>query len=171
MEPTATLTPPNGTARFKERRLLVLLIALCGLLIGGGLAMPSLIGESTGKTPATITLGNVAEAHIVEIRDHRGQAVLSGEFRTRVDQLGNTEKDAALTDRRGRAVIGEVEIEIPAAAQREHRRPELEVDILGLPAREAFTIAIDDRIVGAFTTDDRGSVDMELQEGEVPPLR
>jgi hypothetical protein len=97
--------------------------------------------------------------------------VLSGEFRTRVDQLGNTEKDAALTDRRGRAVIGEVEIEIPAAAQREHRRPELEVDILGLPAREAFTIAIDDRIVGAFTTDDRGSVDMELQEGEVPPLR
>jgi hypothetical protein len=62
MEPTATLTPPNGTARFKERRLLVLLIALCGLLIGGGLAMPSLIGESTGKTPATITLGNVAEA-------------------------------------------------------------------------------------------------------------
>ena len=26
----------------------------------------------------------------------------------------------------------------------------------------------DDRTVGTFTTDDRGSVDMELQEGEVP---
>jgi hypothetical protein len=108
------------------------------------------------------------EAHIVEIRDHRGAVVLSGEFRSRVDGLGNTEKDAALTDRRGRTVIGEVELEIPAAL-RENRRPELEVDIIGLPGREAFSIVIDDRIVGWFTTDDRGSVDMELQEGEVPP--
>ena len=61
-----------------------------------------------------------------------------------------------------------MELEIPAPL-REHRRPELEVDIIGLPARETLFIVVDDRIVGTFTTDDRGSVDMELQEGEIPP--
>jgi hypothetical protein len=85
-----------------------------------------------------------------------------------MDALGNTEKDAALFDRQGRTVIGEVEVEIPATG-RQHRRPELEVDVIGLKPRSTFFIAIDDRLVGSFETDDRGSVDMEVQEGEVLP--
>ena len=60
--------------------------------------------------------------------------MMAGEFRSRVDKLGNTEKDAGLFDRRGRTVIGEVEFEIPAPA-RENRRAELEVDVMGLPPR------------------------------------
>jgi hypothetical protein len=39
---------------------------------------------------------------------------------------------------------------------------------MGLPPRETFTVVIDDRNVGTFRTDDRGSFDMELQEGEIP---
>ncbi len=104
---------------------------------------------------------------IVEIRDHRGIDVMSGELRSRVDAVGNTEKDAELFDRRGETAIGEVEIEIPAA-DRTGVRQELEVDIIGLAPRERFFVVIDDRIVGVFNTDDRGSVDMELQEGESP---
>ena len=159
-----------GMERSTERRLLAVLTVICALVMLGGLAMENMSAGSGGAAAApAITLGDVSQAHIVEIRDIRGQTVLSGEFRSRVDQLGNTEKDAALADRSGRAVIGEVELEIPAAAARAHRRPELEVDIMGLPAREPFTVVIDDRAVGTFTTDDRGGVDMELQEGEVPP--
>lgn len=150
-----------------ERRLLGVLFLCCGLLIAGGIALSGGTGGSPAAQPA-IVLGNVSEAHIVEIRDRRGITVLSGEFRSRVDGLGNIEKDAALTDRRGRTVIGEVELEIPAPG-RENRRAELEVDIMGLPARETFKVVIDDRVVGSFTTDDRGSVDLELQEGESPP--
>ena len=56
------------------------------------------------------------------------------------------------------------------AADRTNRRVELEVDILGLSPRSAFVVVIDDRVVGSFTTDDRGSVDMELQEGERPAV-
>ena len=166
MEETNTFIQSKAEERSRERRLLGLLTVICGLVMTGGIAMPILTGENT--IPSAIALGDVSEAHIVEIRDDRGETVLSGEFRSRVDVLGNTEKDAALTDRRGRTVIGEVELEIPAPL-RENRRPELEVDIIGLPARETFSIVIDDRIVGTFTTDDRGSVDMELQEGEIPP--
>ena len=75
--------------------------------------------------------------------------------------------NAPLSDKKGRAVIGEVELEIPAAS-RTNRRPELEVDVMGLPPRQSFSVVIDDRLVGSFTTDDRGSIDMELQEGEIP---
>ena len=60
----------------------------------------------------------MSDAHIVEIRDRHGATVMAGEFRSRVDKLGNTEKDAGLFDRRGRTVIGEVELEIPAPAVR-----------------------------------------------------
>ncbi len=157
--------------RSRERRLLALLAALCAVLIAAGASMPLFAGSGGSTTPpAQIVLDGMAEAHIVEIRDQRGQAVLSGEFRSRLDGLGNTEKDAALTDRRGRTVIGEVELELPAAS-RPDRRPELEVDIMGLPANATFGIVIDDKMVATFSTDDRGSVDMEVQEGEVPSAR
>ena len=39
---------------------------------------------------------------------------------------------------------------------------------MGLPASATFQVVIDDRVVGSFKTDDRGSFDMELQEGELP---
>lgn len=146
--------------------MLALFALGCSVLIAIGIAVPLLTGART--LPAPVVLGDIGEAHIVEIRDHRGRVVLTGEFRSRTDALGNVEKDAALTAPRGERVIGEIELEIPAAG-REHRRPELEVDVLGLAPREIFNVFIDDRPVGSFTTDDRGSVDMEIQEGELPP--
>jgi hypothetical protein len=163
----STAVGETRRGRSEERRMMALLAVMCGPLMIGGLAMSTVTGETAARS--AIALGDVSEAQIVEIRDRRGQTILSGEFRSRVDMLGNTEKDAALTDRRGRTIVGEVELEIPAPL-RENWRPELEVDIIGLPGRETFSVVIDDRIVGTFTTDDRGSVDMELQEGEVPPL-
>ena len=150
----------------RERQLFVKLIGLCGTTMAAGLLMTRLTGASA-PAPALI-LGDVSEAHMVEIRDHRGEVALSGEFRNSVDSVGNTEKDAALIDARSRRVIGEIEVELPAAG-RADRRPELEVDVIGLPPRASFVVVIDDREVGAFTTDDRGSVDIELQEGERPP--
>jgi hypothetical protein len=148
------------------RTAAVLLVTSCLALIATGVV----VTRTRPPAPvATLALGHVKDAQTVEIRSAKGDTVLSGEFRSRVDALGDTEKDAALYDRRGRTVIGEVEIEIPAAS-RPHRRPELEVDVMGLAPRESFTIAIDDRIVASFRTDDRGSVDLELVEGEEPAL-
>src|SRR5262245_37713514 len=109
-----------------ERRLGVVLTTALLILLGCGL----LVNLVAAPPPeATVDLSNLTGANLVEIRDERGIVVLSGEFRSRTDALGNTEKDADLGDRQGRAVIGEVELEIPAPG-REHRRPELEVDII-----------------------------------------
>jgi hypothetical protein len=168
MDDTNTSVQSNTSEHSGERRLLGLLAGICGVLIAGGIVMPVVTGEHASPPP--IVLGDVSQAHIVEIRDRRGQTVVSGEFRSRLDMHGNTEKDAALIDHRGSDVVGEVELEIPAAL-RADRRPELEVDIIGLPGRQTFSLVIDDRTVATFTTDDRGSVDMELQEGEIPVRR
>jgi len=158
-------TTRTSSSYRKEKSLLVLLTSFCSMVVGAGIAMLFLTGARVGSEP--LALGDVSEAHIVEIRDRNGEVTASGEFRSRIDRLGNTEKDAGLIDHRGRTVIGEVELEIPAPGRRD-RRVELEVDIIGLPARATFDVVIDDRPVGRFTTDDRGSVDMELQEGEIP---
>ncbi|HWI18663.1 MAG TPA: hypothetical protein VNT81_13005, partial [Vicinamibacterales bacterium] len=120
-------------------------------------------------TAGVVSLGDLNAAHLVEIRDAKGSVVLSGEFRSRVDSLGNTEKDAELTNQRGATVIGEVEIELPGPG-RDHTRPELEVDVIHLQPRQLHTVVIDDRVVGSFITDDRGSADLELQEGEQLPM-
>ena len=160
----SNLSSGTRSAQSLERQTLALLAVICGGLIALGLAL-TVAGAEVDQMP--IELGDVSDAQIVEIRDHRGIDVMSGEFRARVDAVGNTEKDAALFDRRGQAAVGEVEIEIPAPG-RTGVRQELEVDIIGLAPRERFAVAIDDRIVGVFNTDDRGSVDMEIQEGESP---
>jgi len=144
---------------------MALLFLTCGFLMACGMAF--VVAGATPNMPA-VELGDVSEAQVVEIRDQGGVTILSGEFRTRVDALGNTEKDAALMDRSGRRVIGEVELEVPAPG-RGNRRPELEVDIIELRPRQTFTVVVDDRPVATFTTDDRGSIDMELQEGEITP--
>lgn len=147
-----------------ERRMAVVMTALLLPMIVLALVAQRTFGSET--TAGVVALGDLTAAHIVEIRDHRGNVVLSGEFRSRVDALGNIEKDAELANQRGETVIGEVEIELPASG-REHRRPELEVDVIHLQPREHYVIVIDDRQVGSFTTDDRGSADFELQEGEM----
>lgn len=151
--------------RSRERQTMLWLSTVCGVLIAAGLAL-TLVSQARPRE-AVVEIGDVSDAQIVEIRDHRGIDVMSGEFRSRVDVLGNTEKDAALLDRRGATAIGEVELELPAAG-RSDRRPELEVDIIGLAPRERFSVVIDDRIVAVFNSDDRGTVDMEIQEGEAP---
>ena len=148
-----------------ERRLLAMIVVLCGLLVAGGITVPILLGAT--DRPSPLALGDVSAAQFVEIRESGGTTVVSGEFRSRHDALGNVEKDAALVDRSGNRIIGEVEIEIPAPG-RANRRTELEVDVMGLPALKTFLVVIDDRVVGAFRTDDRGSFDMEIQEGEIP---
>ena len=146
-----------------EQKSTILLVCACVPLIAVGSAL-----KPPPPAMAPVAIGNISRAEMVEVRDSNNVAVLSGEFRVRYDSVGNREFDAALRDHKGRTVIGEVELEIPAPG-RENRRPELEVDIISLPPRQAFTVVIDDRVVGSFVTDDRGSVDMELQEGEMSP--
>jgi len=141
----------------QERKLLLGLMGVCGLFLAVGVVL-----GSEPRVGQALVLGNLSEAHFVEIRGADGRTVLSGEFRTVTDSSGSIERDAALADGSGSNVIGEVEIDIPGANAL-NRRQELEIDIIKLAPRATFTVFIDDRPVTAFNTDDRGSIDLEIE--------
>jgi hypothetical protein len=140
---------------------LVVFLAVC--IAGGVLAAPFV----PDQPPATATLPDLSGATIVEIRDAMGRPVLNGEFRSRIDPLGNEERDAALTDSRGEQVIGEVEIEIPGP-QAARQEQELEIDIIRIAPSAKFALFIDDREILTFISDDRGSIDWEVSSGAPP---
>jgi hypothetical protein len=130
----------------------VLLVALIFALPGWWLAP---------RASSSAELADLSDATFVEIRTPDGTVVMSGEFRARVDSVGDIEKDAALLGNRQDEVIGEIEIEIPRRGSNDPRQ-ELEVDIISLQPRSPYQVFINDRPVAAFTTDDRGSVDVEF---------
>jgi hypothetical protein len=143
-----------------------LVILLAGFLVAGVTAARF---TPVGAEPQ-YTLPDLSGAHFVEVRNASGRTVLSGEFRQREDPLGNIEKDAALVDRRGRRVIGEIEIEVPGP-NAINAMQELEIDIIEIDPDAKHSVFIDDREVATFTTDDRGSVDIELLSSAPHPDR
>jgi hypothetical protein len=61
----------------------------------------------------------------------------------------------------------EVELEIPAPDR--HDRPcRAKSTPLACRHLRRFHVVLDGRTAGTFMTDDRGSLDMELQDGKVP---
>jgi len=134
------------------------LVAVLAMFLAVGLAA-SRFGPSAPRE--TDTLPDLSGAQFVEVRDASGRTVLSGEFRQRGDALGNVDKDAALVERGGRHVIGEIEIRIPGPAAMMTGQ-ELEVDIIELRPNAKHSIVIDDREVAVLTADDRGSIDVKL---------
>jgi hypothetical protein len=145
-------------------RIPLALVGLLAVFLAVGLAAARL-----GPLPfaATSALPDLSNAHFVEVRDAAGRTVLSGEFRERVDALGNIEKDAALVERGGRHVIGEVEIGLPGPTAAISGQS-LDIDIIELQPNAKHSIVIDDREVAALTADDRGSIDVKLHSATRP---
>jgi hypothetical protein len=136
----------------------VALAALLAAFLAVGIAAARL-----GPAPpsSVASMPDLSSAQFVEVRNAAGRTVLSGEFRDRTDPLGNVEKDAALVDRSGRRVIGEIEIEIPGPSAFGQGQ-ELEIDIIEIEKSAKHSLFVDDREVAVFTTDDRGSIDVEV---------
>jgi hypothetical protein len=146
-------------------RMPLSLIVFLGACIAVGVAAAPYVPD---QPPAAAPLPDLSGAAIVEVRDARGRTILSGEFRSRTDPLGNEEKDAALTDGKGQQVVGEIEIEIPGP-QAANQEQELEVDIIRVAPNGKFAVFIDDREIMTFLSDDRGSIDMEVSGSGLPP--
>ena len=135
-----------------------MLTALIGLCLVFALPAWFLDASVSGMAPP---YADMSEATFVEIRRVDGTVEMSGELRSRVDALGNVEKDAALLGPRREQVIGEIEIEIPRRDAVDQRQ-ELEVDVISLRPHTTYHVILNDRAVAAFDTDDRGSVDVEF---------
>jgi hypothetical protein len=139
-------------------RIPAALVGLLAVFLAAGMVASWLSPVAAEDAPS---LPDLSGAQLVEVRNASGRTILSGEFRERTDALGNIEKDAALVDRRGRRVIGEIEIEIPGPGAMSPAQ-ELEIDVMEIEPNGKHSLFIDDREVATFTTDDRGSIDMRV---------
>jgi hypothetical protein len=128
-----------------------------GIFLFGVVLSPYLM-----SAPDTWMARDLSDATFVEIRTLDGEVAMSGELRNRPDRLGGVEKDAALLGGTNQQVIGEIEIEIPRPGV-SNPRQELEVDVISLKPRTSYQVVVNDRPVAQFTTDDRGSVDVEFE--------
>jgi hypothetical protein len=140
-----------------DSRMLVFIL----LVIAPCLALAWWLDSRNVGATAVVQSPDLSDATIVEIRTLGGEVAMSGELRDRVEPSGAIEKDAALLGRRYDAVIGEIEIEIPRPGSPDPRQ-ELEVDVIALRPRTAYQVFVNDRPAAIFTTDDRGSVDVEF---------
>jgi hypothetical protein len=119
------------------------------------------VASATAGPGAAAQFRDLSDAAFVEIRTFDGQVVMSGELRDRIDPSGGVEKDAALMGAELDQVVGEIEIEIPREGASDQRQ-ELEVDVISLKPFTAYRIFVNDVEAATFTTDDRGSVDVEF---------
>ena len=140
-------------------RIPLALVGVLALFLTAGAAATWLAPASDDPPP----LPDLSEAQLVEVRNASGRTVLSGEFREVVDPLGNMTRDADL-NRQGHHVVGEVEIRVAGPTSIAPGQ-ELEIDLVEMESNTKYSLFIDDREVATFTTDDRGSIDMEVQAG------
>ena len=119
------------------------------------------VASATAGSGAAAQFQDLSHAAFVEIRTLDGEVVMSGDLRDRVDPSGGVEKDAALMGADLDQVVGEIEIEIPRQGASDQRQ-ELEVDVISLRPSTSYRIFVNDLQAATFTTDDRGSVDVEF---------
>ena len=145
------------TSDYPARTVFLSILGIVGTLLFAAWVM----APSSENSPAPIGPVDLTDATFVEIRTLDGKVVMSGELRNHVNPLGGVEKDAALLGPHQERVIGEIEIEIPRPNS-PNPQQELEVDIISLQPRTTYDVVVNDRPALRFTTDDRGSVDMEV---------
>jgi hypothetical protein len=146
------------TSDYPVKKVFLSVLAVTGaVLLAVWVAAPS----ASSNNPAPSGPIDLSDATFVEIRTLDGRVVMSGELRNHVNALGGIEKDAALLGPQQQRVVGEIEIEIPRPNSPDPRQ-ELEVDIISLQPRTTYDVVVNDRPALRFTTDDRGSVDLEV---------
>lgn len=118
-------------------------------------AAVAVAGQLAGQDATGVVLGDLASASRIEIRDSSGAPVLSGTFEQPAGMVDDDDRDARLTGE-GDA-RGEVDIDLDDDDQ------DIEVEVRGLEANQSYSVWIDGRQVGSFTTDGRGRAEVEWE--------
>ena len=106
-------------------------------------------------------IGDLSAAKRIEIKDSRDRAVLCGEF-VRQPTIGDEiEREAELSGCGGASkASGEAEVESQMEAGR--REQEVELSVLNLAPGATYSVHIDSKLVGRFTTNETGAADVEF---------
>ena len=115
------------------------------------------------KQPLPSTVGDLATAKLVEIKDAAGQVVLNGNIVHKNKQDKDVEGEALLTGSGTNAEAkGKLEVEVSTNSNGLTEK-ELELDVRGLTPGASFSLFLDGQQVTTFVTDLHGSVDLEMK--------
>jgi hypothetical protein len=145
-----------------------MVLPLVGLLLLCGYAAFAVIrGASKAqeiKQPLPSSVGDLAAAKSVEIKDAAGHVVLSGAFVAEREQDGDVEGKALLTGTGNNAAAkGEAEFEVSTNKTGGTER-ELEVSVRQLAPGTSFSLFVDGQQVATFSTDQRGAAELEMKD-------
>jgi hypothetical protein len=143
------------------RRRTTIAAAVGGLLLA---TSAGLLVAAEEKHPLPADVGDLSGATEVEVRDAAGQAVLRGRLETDADDNRELEKLARLAPAAGGAGQGkgEAEVEVKRGGAASTLRQEVEVKVEKLAAGATFTVFVDGKQVGTFTTDAQGKGEAEF---------
>ena len=136
-----------------------LAVALVALTISFG--GTRLLAQRPGDTlPSSV--GNLAAATLIEIRDQAGQVLLNGTLKTSKRDPKETERKADLESPTGQKAKGKFEVEIErkdGAIAKE----EVELEVEKLPAMTECELFIDGKHVSSLTTTKVGKAELKLE--------
>jgi len=140
-----------------------LAVALVALTISFGSARLS--AQRPGDTLPT-SVGDLAAATLIEIRDQTGQVLLNGTLKTSKRDSRETERKADLISPTGQRAKGKVGIEIQLKDNLIEKET-VELAFERLPKMTEYQFFLDGRHVSSFTTDKEGKAAVKLERKTV----
>lgn len=144
------------------------ILPLVGMLLLCGYATFAVIRSGNKvqkvKQPLPSSIGDLAAAKSVEIKDAAGQIVLSGTFVIENKLDGAVEGKALLTGTGINAEAkGEAEFEV-SKNRKGATEKELEVSVRKLAPSTSFSMFVDGQQVATFTTNQQGAAEVEMKD-------
>jgi hypothetical protein len=145
-----------------------MVLPLVGMLLLCGYAAFAVIRSGNKvqevKQPLPSSVGDLAAAKLVEIKDAAGQIVLSGNFVVENKQDGDVEGKALLTGTGINATMkGEAEFEV-STNRNGVTEKELEISVRKLAPGTSFSLFVDGQQVATFSTNQRGAAELEMKD-------
>lgn len=149
---------------YRVKRILPLIgmLLLCGYVTFAVIRTGNKVQEV--KQPLPSSVGDLAGAKLVEIKDAAGQIVLSGSFVVENKQDGDVEGKALLTGTGINAESkGEAEFEV-SKNRKGTTEKELEVSVRKLAPGTSFSVFVDGQQVTTFSTNHQGAAELEMTD-------
>ena len=131
------------------------------LAISMALAIGATLDATQSKAPIPLTIGDLNTAQLVEVRDHAGQVLLHGTFKTSKNEPKGTERKAELASPTGQRAKGKVEVEIERKDGVVDKE-EIELDVERLPSATQCELFLDGKHVTSFMTSKDGRAELKL---------
>jgi len=145
----------------KRTRMIVLLVAMVATVGMASAWIQGTIVAQSSEASLPVDVGDLSNASTVEVKDSTGAVALRGHFVESPEEDDDVERKATLAGS-GTTAASKGEAEIEVSRNNNRLVQDVEVSVSNLAAGATYTVFIDAKQVGTFTTNKNGKAEMEL---------